>query len=284
MSDSLVMRGGWSYFTPSIDCEHDLFVGDVSKYPKLQYSMKEVGRAGESLMNNLYWTEDAKPEILHIFSVVNSYRDSHLFPMRSVRLSILQRMRNLQLGGFTAARPKRLVSIRKKLIRHPGKLDQIQDLAGCRAILDDIAGVRSLVSDCVDRLPHKMVREYNYIDEPKSDGYRCHHLVFRYNGEDEREAFHGRRVELQIRTRLQHSWATAVEAVGLFRNEDMKGGEGDSDWLRLFFLMSLEFAITENCPLPTHVQNRAERLREISVELFNISANMCSPKRSLGTI
>ena len=68
------------------------------------------------------------------------------------------------------------------------------------------------------------------------------------------EVFHDRRVEVQIRTFLQHTWATAVEAVGAYRGENMKGGEGNSDWLRLFSLMSGEFAATENCALPPDLQ------------------------------
>jgi hypothetical protein len=43
----------------------------------------------------------------------------------------------------------------------------------------------------------------------------------------------------------------------------MKSGEGDPDWLRLFFLMSLEFAYAERCD-PLGAQNdKAARLAEI---------------------
>lgn len=84
------------------------------------------------------------------------------------------------------------------------------------------------------------------MDEPRSSGYRSHHLVFAFEPrEDGEEPFRGRLIELQIRSRLQHSWATAVEAVGMYRAENMKAGLGDQDWLRLFQLMSLEFAFSE---------------------------------------
>lgn len=82
---------------------------------------------------------------------------------------------------------------------------------------------------------------------------------------EENAAYAGRRVELQ-RTRLQHSWATAVEAVGLFRREDMKAGEGDGDWLQLFKLMSAEFALAEQCGETNPGERRARVDEIISLE------------------
>jgi hypothetical protein len=72
-----------------------------------------------------------------------------------------------------------------------------------------------------------------------------------------------RRIELQVRTRLQHSWATAVEAVGLFRGEDLKGNKGSERWLRLFKLMSAEFAVAEGCKEPPGVPAHHDRVTEI---------------------
>jgi hypothetical protein len=93
----------------------------------------------------------------------------------------------------------------------------------------------------------------------KSDGYRSHHMVLKFSGTGEGAPFNGRRVEVQVRTQLQHSWATAVEAVGLYRREDLKAGKGSPDWLRLFRLMSEEFAVEEAC-----LALSDERLREIT--------------------
>src|SRR5690606_40369694 len=68
-----------------------------------------------------------------------------------------------------------------------------------------------------------------------------HHLslVFQANKKQD-ESYVGRRIELQVRTRLQHSWATAIEAVSLYRNQDLKHHHGDADWLRLFVLTAAE--------------------------------------------
>jgi hypothetical protein len=52
----------------------------------------------------------------------------------------------------------------------------------------------------------------------------------------------------------------------LFRKENMKAGLGSPEWLRLFKLMSAEFAAEENCPEPADASGGDARIREI-VEL-----------------
>ena len=110
---------------------------------------------------------------------------------------------------------------------------------------------------------HELRHEDPYIDDPKKSGYRSHHMIFNYCGRAERKIYDGKRVEIQIRTQLQHSWATAVEAVGLFIGEYLKGSQGSEDWLRLFLLMSAEFALLENCPEPPGLPAQPQRIEEI---------------------
>lgn len=258
---------GMGVFCPmEFAAEHDRLVGSMAEYPKLAYSQREVRRAGETLSAKLAWPEN-REKILDAFRVANSWRDSHLYPMRSMRVSIAQRMRWAQLKGYTAARPKRMTSIRKKLQRFTMNMEQINDIAGCRAVLDDMATVNSVIEICKSQLGHEVRQEYPYIKQPKADGYRSHHIVYNFHDGTEHDAFKGRRVELQIRTRLQHSWATAVEAVGLYRGEDMKANEGDPGWLRLFFLMSQEFAYAEKCGFEDGREARLAEIRKLNGKL-----------------
>jgi hypothetical protein len=58
-------------------------------------------------------------------------------------------------------------------------------------------------------------------------------------------------IEIQLRSRLQHAWATAVETVDLFRGSDLKTNRGDPHWGRLFALVATAFALKEGTrPVP----------------------------------
>lgn len=236
---------------------------DVSAFPVLEYSNKRVLRAGEALRGNLIWTPETEAEIRETFKIANSWRDSHAFPMRSIRGEVSSRLVHLGLDGITAARVKKMPSIRKKLCRLPYKLNQMQDLGGVRAILASISQVHKLSEELKKKSKNEFRSEDDYINEPKSGGYRSNHLVFHFRGKENESVFNGRRIEVQLRTRLQHSWATAVESIGTIRNEDMKAGEGNPDWLRLFELVSAELALAEDCPVPDNLPDRPRRIEEI---------------------
>ena len=72
---------------------------------------------------------------------------------------------------------------------------------------------------------------------------------------------------MQIRTAIQHSWATAVEMVGLFRKESLKSGFGDIKWLRFFELVSELFYKIENKESSGSYIAISEELRYLSEEL-----------------
>ena len=241
----------------------------MSEFPALQYSMKDVVRAGKALREDVLWEPSRREEIEKIFSVANSWRASHALPMHRLRAELHGRMSALELKGLTAARLKQMSSIRAKLARLEGNLRQLQDLGGCRAIVPSVEHARLLVGEFASKSPHTLRRNDRYMDEPRSSGYRSHHLVFGFEPRDRSEdKYAGRLIEVQIRTRLQHSWATAVEAVGLYRKENLKAGMGSPEWLRLFELMSIEFAATEGCEFALDGSNsRKEEIAELNGSL-----------------
>src|SRR5690349_5925873 len=117
----------------------------MEQFPSTSYSTSEIKAAGIVLAGDLTWTDETAPIIRHAFSVANSFRDSHAFPMRSIRHLILHFMRACDVTGLSAARLKRMKAIRAELARNPAPLHKLQDVAGCRFILPTIDDVHRLV-------------------------------------------------------------------------------------------------------------------------------------------
>jgi hypothetical protein len=227
-----------------------------------QFSKREVSDAGKLLAGIIPASSMSDPKVLQAFKVAWNWRNSHILPMRRLRAELSAKARHVNAFAIAAARPKRMKSIRQKLGGR--SLYDIQDIAGCRAILPSMADVRELLAAYEDSAKHVLKKTYDYVHAPRDTGYRCYHLVYQFKGEGQEEAFRHHYVEVQLRTQLQHAWATAVEAVGLVRNEDLKHGYGDGDWLRFFRLMSAEFAQEEDSPfLHNTPENPEERHREI---------------------
>ncbi len=151
--------------------------------------------------------------------------------------------------GLVAQRLKRSPSIVSKLKRFSGmQLSRMQDIGGLRAVVSDMDKVGKLCESYKgSRFSHKLVGEKNYINEPKETGYRGIHLIYTYKNKRVPQ-YNGLHIELQIRTALQHTWATSVETVGTFIDHALKSSEGPDEWLDFFALTGSAFALYENCP------------------------------------
>jgi len=78
-------------------------------------------------------------------------------------------------------------------------------------------------------LTHVLDDSDDYINNPKPSGYRGFHLVYRYQS-DKKQTYNNLKVEMQIRSPLQHQWATAVETVDAFTGQALKSSSGDEEW------------------------------------------------------
>lgn len=72
------------------------------------------------------------------------------------------------------------------------------------------------------------------------------------------------KIEVQLRTHLQHAWATAVETVDSLLGQNLKTGGGHDEWKRFFALASSVIAVKEGCPaVPGTPADKAELKEEI---------------------
>jgi hypothetical protein len=140
------------------------------------------------------------------------------------------------------------------------KLRNMQDIGGCRVIVGTSKHVQKLKRE-LNRDRHFKVTDY--IESPKDDGYRGIHLVGKFSAEDRKSEC---LIEVQLRSAVQHSWATAVEIIDLFTNQALKSDVGSQDWKDFFKSTSVELAILEG-DVSTGDENAAEEVVRLSKKL-----------------
>jgi len=237
-------------------------------YPIPEYSRREVNRAGEIFLNQQ--ASDAEKD--YALTVINNWRTSHNFPLNTFQMRLRKIAKSINTDSLIAQRIKRLASIKLKLERFEGmNMAQIQDIGGCRAIMKDMSEVDQLVNNYRHEsrgIKHKIAKEQDYIQYPKNSGYRGVHLIYKYKS-DKNPVYDDMRVEIQIRTLMQHAWATAVETVGTFIQQSLKSSQGEADWLRFFIVMSSAMAIKEGKPTVPGTSENYQILKNEITELAN---------------
>jgi hypothetical protein len=231
---------------------------------ELSLSSREINIAGKTLAA---WRPDGDQNLFEeAFNKLVAFRASHAYPLRIVTTLLGQRAHFIDPNATVYARTKRLASIISKLNRIPSmQVTTMQDLGGCRAVVDSIDSVWTLAEQFRALTPHlEEPREYDYISNPKADGYRSIHFVVRYKPRHTKYShLPSRRIEIQVRSQLQHKWATALETIDLFTAQTLKAGGGQHFWKRFFVLTSSIFAMKENCPMvPLAAANEKDLLLE----------------------
>lgn len=229
------------------------------------YSKEELDKAGDILIDK----NSSEIQKLKATEILDNRRAIHKYPMFVFKIRLKRMAHNLDKNSLIVQRLKRSPSIIKKLERSQEgkirklKLSQINDIAGCRAILSDTKMAYELYQNNYLKgrhLRHNMTSHHDYIKEPKPDGYRSLHIVYSYKSDTKKTEYDGLFVEVQIRSKLQHYWATAVETAGLFTKSSIKTGEGTADWQNFFCLMSSAIALEENSHTIPNTPDNANEL------------------------
>ena len=220
--------------------------------------------------------------------VIYNWRVSHAYPLNTFQMASRRRALKIDGEAIVAQRSKRRSSIKAKLDRMSDlRLSEMQDIAGFRAIVSSVEQVYELV-DGYKRgySDHKLVDEDDYIRRPKSDGYRGYHLIYRYSNSKFPE-YEGLKIEIQLRSTLQHCWATAVETADIFYREGLKAHRGSPEWRRFFALMGGAIAMHEGrrrVPrTPATWQALTDELRECASNL-NVKTRLSAFGRTLNII
>ena len=230
----------------------------------VDYTKKQINAAGRRICEGNLTAEQEN----ECRQIIDNWRAAHAFPMNTFAVNLKRQVRDNQ-NAIVAQRLKRLDTIVGKLSRFPKmELYRMQDVGGCRVILNSIDEVYSLRKRIQDsRIRHEEHNSKDYIAIPNpSTGYRGLHVIYRYKS-DKKSDYNGLQIEIQIRTKLQHLWATAVETVGVFTQNGLKFNQGSERWLRFFKVASALFSVEEKSAIVEGVSNNPS---EITQELKGI--------------
>lgn len=225
---------------------------------RFPYTKGEVHRAGKQAALSAGIFDDAIS-----LRIIEEWRAAHAEPLNQMR-AFLDLIAEEYDDLVVAGRLKRTESIIGKLRRKGPEysLKTMRDIAGCRLILPEL----SLLPVVLQRLEEHsgFKEEIDYIQSPKLDGYRCVHTFHRCDAPD--FGLEKLRVEVQVRSRIQHSWSTAVEGYDLLSKTELKFGNAQKEEARFFLLASNLLASLESdeCCFGASLRNQKHIIEELN--------------------
>lgn len=256
-------------------------------YPPPPRSKREVNRAGKLIADGQGTDKELQ--------LVDQWRAAHGYVINTFQIFFKRRIEKSPASIEFAQRLKRRSTVIDKITRkHPNgqplmsDVTSMQDFAGCRLIFDsleELTQFRDYVhsSKSMEHVIHKLRHDpgkYDYINRPKSSGYRGIHDVYAHfprahrRGSDESKPWHGLLVEVQYRTRVQHAWATALEISDIVDGQKTKFDLEETDRVRFFALASEILA--------RHHEGIANAMMETETE--DLCEEFCRLEKQLGIL
>lgn len=238
---------------------------------KLQGLTKnQVRKAGEVLAKSFNVSDDTE-ELRQALQVVSAWREIHQEPLNRVFE---------ELRGIVSAIPQALVTSRLKRtdtivgkLRRPYanfKLNQMCDIIGCRIIVQDMNDLHIASQKvCSSELFTASSARKDYIAYPKETGYRSLHLILKVDAPE--SGFSNLSCEVQVRTVLQHAWATALETYDVIGGNALKFDGGSNEEKKFFQYAASAFAQQEGTPtvpgISDSVPGLARKLAQLESQL-----------------
>lgn len=170
--------------------------------PQSEPSKSQIKRLGDRLRKGDVGENDRR--------LLDNYRQSFREAYETVVGQIRNRL-NLEPTGRPAKTTKAIV---EKLRREKTRLNQMQDIAGCRIIVPTLSQQDQVVSQIIE-----MFTTDPPVDRRTrpSHGYRAVHVIVNQAT---------KMVEVQVRTLLQHTWADLSEKLADEFGHEIKYGGG----------------------------------------------------------
>lgn len=217
---------------------------------KTSYSKSQVTKAGKILVEFENCRNICDDELNNAFNILSYWRTSHINPLDLAFDKIQSEVVKIDNNAIFAKRLKRLESIKNKIIRQKNMaLWRMYDIGGCRVIVNSPKKLQKVLNELKKWPEFKKIdwslNIKDYILFPKDDWYRSVHLIWKFPGNNGEV----RNIEVQIRTTIQHGWATALEIVDIFTKQNLKSNQWDQKWKDFFLSVSKEFEEMEKIHL-----------------------------------
>lgn len=199
-------------------------------------SKSQVNKAGRTLRRYMRGDEVEREKVEGAIGVLVAHRAAFQVPLTKATMGLRSMVKTEECRVDVSQRLKRTNTILDKLLREPTmQLGNMQDIGGCRAVLASIDELRRVEKRLRKRRPP--LDSNDYILNPRESGYRGVHVIVAYDD---------RPIEVQLRTRVMHEWAIAVERLGGRLDVDLKSGRGPEPVLALLSVISEAMALEED--------------------------------------
>jgi ppGpp synthetase/RelA/SpoT-type nucleotidyltranferase len=231
----------------------------------MKITKAKIDKAGVAFAKDEFKTVEDLVELEYVF---NEFRKAHLQPLTETTLELQQWLTEYKTKYYIAQRLKRKPQIIRKLNRLSVRLTQLQDIGGCRIIVERNADVDRILKFLQEKLAAQKNISVDRITDYRElgrdiTGYRAVHVLM---------TRHGRKLELQIRSRIQHYWAESIERTSVIYGYHLKEQEGDVAVIGYFKALSDAFYEIEAGREPSAQQRlEVDRLRAISEEVISAS-------------
>lgn len=245
-----------------------------SQKVELRFSRKSIDNSARRIRHGCNGAER-----IDAIEKIQNFREFHMYPLMLMKNHLARTSKKVGKTIIVARRLKRLPTIINKLERptldgkseNGIKLTRMQDIGGCRAIVQDLHQLTRLHNRLKSsRSVHKIVHTSDYL-VPKPSGYGGIHLVYScFHDTQEENAWKKTKIEVQLRTQLQHAWATSLEIIDTIMQINLKTSmDGHDNWRRFFSVAGQLVAHDEKAItlLPEQLAAYQRELNELENEL-----------------
>lgn len=231
----------------------------------MQISKSRIDRAGAAFAKDDFKSAE---ELIELEEIFDEYRKAHLQPLSETTLELQRWLSAYDSDYYIAQRLKRKPQIIRKLNRLSVRLTQLQDVGGCRIIVDkdtDVDQLHAFIENRVNAQSNlKIDRITDYREKGRDiTGYRALHILLYRSGY---------KLELQIRSRIQHYWAESIERTSVIYGYHLKEGEGDPAVIGYFQRLSDAFYEIESGRQPSpQVTLEIDQLKTSSEKIIESS-------------